>query len=177
MLVQTKLGFASRHKRVIDSNLLLIPSCIATGCVIGSSNTIMLHGVAIAVSAITKVPVSAIIVRRPDTLLRMSPLLVRTLIRVLLVDSEASASTCCCNGLTTLISFHIWMRCMVHLRWKRSLRRYTVHTWSLREQLVGIYIRIDSMLDSKEISDHGAVFISPFLCTRTLLRLVSHLRR
>ena len=152
MLVQTKPGFNSRQKRVIDSNLLLIPSCIATGCVIGSSNTIMLHGVAIAVSAITKVHVSANIVRRPDTLLRMSPLLVRTLIRVLLVDSEASASTCCCNGLT-------------------------VHTWSLREQLVGVFIRIDSMLDSKEISDHGAVFISPFLCTRTLLRLVSHLRR
>ena len=133
-----------------------------------------------------RLPVSAItvptgIVRRPDTLLRMSPLLVRTLIRVLLVDSEASASTCCCNGLTTSISFHIWVRtqqsCMVHLRWKRSLRRYTVHTWSLREQLVGVFIRIDSMLDSKEISDHGAVFISPFLCTRTLLRLVSHLRR
>ena len=150
MLVQTKPGFNSRQKRVIDSNLLLIPSCIATGCVIGSSNTIMLHGVAIAVSAITKVPTG--IVRRPDTLLRMSPLLLRTLIRVLLVDSEASASTCCCNGLT-------------------------VHTWSLREQLVGVFIRIDSMLDSKEISDHGAVFISPFLCTRTLLRLVSHLRR
>ena len=111
-----------------------------------------------------RLPVSAItvptgIVRRPDTLLRMSPLLVRTLIRVLLVDS-------CCNGLTTLISFQIW----VLTQQSCMLRMYTVHTWSLREQLVGIYIRIDSMLDSKEISDHGAV------CTRTL-RLVSHLRR